>query len=268
MPWDYWVDARSPRPLTAEAIEVLETVLARSPGHLMAIHLYIHAVEASSRPERAEGHADSLRYLVPGAGHLVHMPSHIYWRVGRYADASHANVLAAEVDEAYIAACNAQGFYAAAYYLHNIHFLWAASSMEGKSKVAIEAARKVATNVQIEMVEAFPGVEFFKTIPLLALTQFGRWDEILAEPAPPANLDYSNGIWHYVRATAFARKGDLQAARAEQTKLDALKRSTKVEFLDTIQYPATQLLAIADHLVLGEIAMGEIDYTSAIGHFE
>jgi tetratricopeptide (TPR) repeat protein len=268
MPWDYWVDARSPRPLTAEAIEVLETVLARSPGHPMAIHLYIHAVEASSRPERAEGHADSLRYLVPGAGHLVHMPSHIYWRVGRYADASHANVLAAEVDEAYIAACNAQGFYPAAYYPHNIHFLWAASSMEGKSKVAIEAARKVATNVQIEMVEAFPGVEFFKTIPLLALTQFGRWDEILAEPAPPANLDYSNGIWHYVRATAFARKGDLQAARAEQTKLDALKRSTKVEFLDTIQYPATQLLAIADHLVLGEIAMGEIDYTSAIGHFE
>jgi len=268
MPWDYWVDAESPRPLTAEAIEVLETVLARSPAHPMAIHLYIHAVEASSNPARAEGPADTLRHLVPGAGHLVHMPSHIYWRVGRYADASAANVLAAEVDEAYIAACNAQGFYPAAYYPHNIHFLWAASSMEGKSEIAIEAARKVAANVQIEMVEAFPGVEFFKTIPLLALTQFGRWDEILAEPAPPAGHDYSNGIWHYVRATAFARKGELDAARAEQTKLAALKTSTKVEFLDTIQYPATRLLDIADHLVLGEIAMGENDHAGAIGHFE
>ena len=138
--------------------------------HPLALHLYIHAVEASSTPGRAEVAADTLGDLVPGAGHLVHMPSHIYWRVGRYHDAAEANVKAAAVDEAYIAACNAQGFYPASYYPHNLHFLWAASSMEGRSEVAIEAARKVADNVRLEMIAQFPSVEFFHTIPLLALT--------------------------------------------------------------------------------------------------
>jgi hypothetical protein len=114
------------------------------------------------------------------------MPAHLYWRVGRYHDAAEANVRAAAVDEAYIAQCNAQGFYPAMYYPHNIHFLWAASSMEGRSAVAIDAARKVAANVRLEQIDQFPAVEFFHTIPLLALVQFGRWDEVLAEPEPRA----------------------------------------------------------------------------------
>ena len=268
MPWDYWLDPENPKPLTVEVLDVLETVLGRSPQHPLAIHLYIHAVEASSAPERAEAFADTLRTLVPSAGHLVHMPSHIYWRVGRYADASAANVLAAAVDEAYIAACNAQGFYPAAYYPHNIHFLWAASTMEGRSAIAIESARKVAANVQLEMIEQFPGVEFFNTIPLLALTRFGRWDEILLEPAPPANLEYSTAIWHYVRATAFAKKGDLDAARAEHVKLVQLREAANVTFLDSIFYPATQLLTIADDLVQGDIAMAQDQYGEAIAHFQ
>lgn len=267
MPWDYWLDPENPRPLTVEVLTALETVLDRSPEHPLAIHLYIHAVEASSQPERAEMPADNLANLVPGAGHLVHMPSHIYWRVGRYADASEANVKAAAVDEAYIAACNAQGFYPAAYYPHNIHFLWAASSMEGRSAVAIEAARKVAANVRIEMIEEFPGVEFFNTIPLLALTQFGKWDEVLAEPQPPANLEYSNAIWHYVRATAFAQQGDVNAARSEYEKFGPLRDETDVVFLDSIYYPATMLLTIADALIQGEIAMAEERYDDAIGYF-
>jgi len=267
MPWDYWLDPEKPKPLTEEVLAALEGVLERNPEHALAIHLYIHAVEASSQPERAEAPADTLRDLVPGAGHLVHMPSHIYWRVGRYADASEANVLAAAVDEAYIAACNAQGFYPAAYYPHNIHFLWAASSMEGRSAVAIEAARKVAANVRLEMIDQFPGVEFFNTIPLLALTQFGRWDEVLAEPAPPSNLEYSTAIWHYVRATAYVNKGDLDAARAEHAKLVPLRDETDVTFLDTIYYPATMLLTIADALVQGEIAMAEDRHDEAIAHF-
>ncbi|MGI9203675.1 MAG: tetratricopeptide repeat protein [Woeseiaceae bacterium] len=267
MPWDYWLDPENPKPLTVEVLTALETVLERSPQHPLAIHLYIHAVEASSQPERAEMPADNLADLVPGAGHLVHMPSHIYWRVGRYADASEANVKAAAVDEAYIAACNAQGFYPAAYYPHNIHFLWAASSMEGRSAVAIEAARKVAANVRIEMIEEFPGVEFFNTIPLLALTQFGRWDEVLAEPQPPANLEYSNAIWHYVRATAFAQMGDVQAAESEYAKFSPLRDETDVVFLDSIYYPATMLLTIADALIQGEIAMAEERYADAIAYF-
>ena len=267
MPWDYWVDADKPKPMTVEVLDALETVLARSPDHPMAIHLYIHAVEASSDPGRAEAPADRLANLVPGAGHLVHMPAHIYWRVGRYHDASEANVRAAAVDESYIAQCNAQGFYPAMYYPHNIHFLWAASSMEGRSKVAIEAARKVAANVRLEMIDEFPAVEFFHTIPLLALTQFGRWDEILAEPQPRADLEFSNGIWHYARATAYARKNDLDAARAEHAKLVPLKDATDVHFLDTLHYPATQLLAVADSLVLGEIAMADGDLDGAVTHF-
>ena len=267
MPWDYWLDPESPKPKTREVIDALETVLARSPRHALAIHLYIHAVEASSSPERAERHADVLRDLVPGAGHLVHMPAHIYWRVGRYHDASEANVKAAAVDEAYIAQCNAQGFYPALYYPHNIHFLWAASSMEGRSEVAIEAARRVQANVALEMIEQFPSVEFFHTIPLLALTQFGQWDDVLAEPQPPSDLDYSNAIWHYARATALARKNDLEAARAEYESLVPLRESASVSFLDSVDYPASQLLLIADELVLGEIAMAQGNADSAAEHF-
>jgi tetratricopeptide (TPR) repeat protein len=267
MPWDYWLDPDNPKPLTEEVLAALEGVLERNPQHPLAIHLYIHAVEASSKPERAESPADTLRDLVPGAGHLVHMPSHIYWRVGRYADASEANVQAAAVDEAYIAACNAQGFYPAAYYPHNIHFLWAASSMEGRSAIAIESARKVAANVRLEMIEEFPGVEFFNTIPLLALTQFGRWDEVLAEPPPPANLEYSTAIWHYARATAYAKQGMLDDARAEHAKLVPLRDVTDVTFLDSIYYPATMLLTIADALVQGDIAMADDRHEEAIAHF-
>ncbi len=268
MPWDYWLDPESPKPETVEVIGALEGVLARTPDHPLAIHLYIHAVEASSSPERAEVGADVLVSLVPGAGHLVHMPAHIYWRVGRYHDASEVNVLAAAVDEAYIAACNAQGFYPAAYYPHNIHFLWAASTMEGRSEIAIDAGRRVAANIQLEMIEQFPGVEFFHTIPLLALTRFGRWDDVLSEPQPAEQLDFSNAIWRYARATAYAAQGDLTAARAERRVLVELLESDKIHHIDSVDYPASLLLAIADALVLGDIAMTEGDLGAAVGHFE
>ncbi len=267
MPWDYWIDPDNPRPHTEEVIAALETVLARSPDHPMALHLYLHAVEASSKPERAEAAADRLTNLVPGAGHLVHMPSHIFWRLGRYHDASAANERAAAVDESYIAQCNAQGFYPAMYYPHNIHFLWAAASMEGRSAVAIEAANRVAANVHVGVINEFPMVEFFHTIPLLALTQFGRWDEILQQPQPAPELDYSNAIWHYVRATAFAAKGDLAAATAEHTAMQPLRDSDKVLYLDGVMYPASQLLAIADELVQGDMAMASGDHNSAITHY-
>ena len=267
MPWNYWIDADNPKPLTVEAIDKLEEVLARNPLHPMAIHLYIHAVESSSKPERAEAPADILLDLVPGAGHLVHMPSHIYWRVGRYADASKSNEMAAAVDEAYIAACNAQGFYPAAYYPHNIHFLWASSSMEGRSKVAIEAGEKVAKNVRIEMIDQFPGVEFFKTIPMQSLVQFGRWNEALQQPAPAERLEYANGIWHYTRAIAFANTGELTMAKKEQAMLGAYKNTDDVLHLDSIYYPASMLLDIADSLALGEIAMAEDNTTEAIEQF-
>jgi tetratricopeptide (TPR) repeat protein len=267
MPWDYWVDPDNPKPNTVEVIRALEGVLERAPDHALALHLYIHAVEASSSPGRAEEAADLLAELVPGAGHLVHMPSHIYWRVGRYNDASEANVRAAAVDEAYIAACNAQGFYPAAYYPHNIHFLWAAAAMEGRSAVSIEAGEKVAANVAMEMIEQYPGVEFFHTIPLLSLTRFARWDEILATPAPADNLEFSTGIWHYARGTALARTGDVAAARAELEALQPHLASEVILAIDAVDYPASQVLSIAHHLVEGEIALAEDDLDSALAHF-
>jgi len=267
MPWDYWIDADNPKPLAQEAIVILEAVLQRNPFHPMALHLYIHAVESSSEPERAEQPADRLINQVPGAGHLVHMPSHIYYRIGRYADASRANELAAAVDEKYIAACNAQGFYPAAYYPHNIHFLWSSSSMEGRSAVAIEAGKKVANNVKIEMIDQFPGVEFFKTIPIQSLVQFGLWDEILKEDPPAERLEYANGIWHYARAVAFANKGEIEKAQAEQAAISTFKENQDILFLDSISYPASMLLQIAEALASGEIALAGNDPESAISHF-
>ena len=267
MPWAYWLGDGDPKPDTVKVISSLERIIKNDPDHPLALHLYIHAIEASKSPERAEAAADLLANLVPGSGHLVHMPSHIYWRVGRYHDASEANVRAAAVDEEYIAQCNAQGFYPALYYPHNIHFLWAASSMEGRSEVSIAAARKVAANIRLEQIEQFPTVEFFHTIPLLALTQFGRWDELLAEPQPPEGLSYSNAIWHYARGVAFSRKGEIDAAKAEHSALEALIGSVKVVFLDSRDYPASTLLGIANNLLTGEIAIAENDLDLAISVF-
>jgi len=266
-PWDYWSDATTPRPEIVPVIAALESTIARSPKHPLALHLYLHAMEASATPEKAEPAADALYTLVPGSGHLVHMPAHIFWRVGRYNDAAEANIQAAKVDEEYIKQCNAQGFYPAMYYPHNIHFLWSAASMQGQSKVAIEAARKLAANVRMEQIDQFPTVEFFHTVPLLSLVQFGHWDEILAEPQPRADLAYSNAIWRYARGVAFANKGDVKAARAERAALVPLKANEKVMVLDGSDYPASQLLSIADSLLLGEIALASKDSKTAIARF-
>ena len=267
MPWDYWSADGAPKPETEEVIATLERIIARSPEHPLALHLYIHAVEASSNPGRAEDEADMLANLVPGSGHLVHMPAHIYWRVGRYDDAATANIRAAKVDEDYIAQCNAQGFYPALYYPHNIHFLWAASSMAGQREMAISTAQKLADNVRLEQIEQFPTIEFFKTVPMLALVQFGQWEEILSLEQPPEQLDYSNAIWHYARGVAAARTGYTESANAEREKLAALKGSVQISFLDTADYPASTLLTIADELLLGEVASAEARHEDAISHF-
>jgi tetratricopeptide (TPR) repeat protein len=215
MPWNYWSDDGIAKPETSAVIDSLDRVLVKEPDHPLALHLYIHALEASNDPGRAEAAADRLANLVPGAGHLVHMPSHIYYRIGRYNDAAEANIKAADVDEAYIASCNAQGFYPALYYPHNIHFLWAASTMQGQSALSIESARRVVANVRVEQVKAFPTVEFFRTVPLLSLVRFGKWDEILAEPHPHEGFMFAKSIWHYARGVALAAQGQTSDAQAE-----------------------------------------------------
>lgn len=267
MPWNYWSDDGIAKPETAAVIESLDRVLEAEPYHPLALHLYVHALEASNDPARAEPAADRLANLVPGAGHLVHMPSHIYYRVGRYNDAAIANQRAADVDEAYIASCNAQGFYPALYYPHNIHFLWSASTMQGQSALSIESARRVVDNVRIEQVEAFPTIEFFRTTPLLSLVRFAKWDDILKEPHPHEGFMFAKSIWHYARGVAYAAKGQGAMAESELTQLIPLKDDVAVTFLDSADYPGSVLVAIAIDLLRGEIAYRSGDFDTAAEEF-
>ena len=264
MPWNYWAEDGNPKPDTVKVINSLEDVLEKAPDHPLAIHLYIHAVEASSSPERAEAAADRLRDLVPGAGHLVHMPAHIYWRVGRYHDASEANIRAAQVDEEYIAQCNAQGFYPALYYPHNIHFLWAASTMEGRSGLSIESALKVAKYVGPEQIKQFPVVEFFHTVPLLSYVRFGKWKEILSYSAPEQDFKYSTGIYHYARGIAFSSLGKNEEALKERSYIKPLIDTPEIKNLVKSGQPSAKLLEIADNLLLGQIEFKNGNYEASI----
>ena len=267
MPWNYWLDDGKPRSDTVKVITKLEEVLEKEPDHPLAIHLYIHAVEASNSPERAESAADRLGSLVPGAGHLVHMPAHIFWRVGRYQDASEANIKAAKVDEEYIAQCNAQGFYPAAYYPHNIHFLWAASTMEGRSELSIESALKVSKYVSLEQIKMFPTIEYFHTIPLLSYVRFGKWDEILNFPKPTPEFKYSQGIYHYARGMAYSANGELDKAREEQVQILPLKDSEEVKVIIKGGQPSGLLLDIANELLLGQIEFSKSNFSLASKYF-
>ena len=267
MPWNYWADDGDPKPDTIKVINSLESVLNDNPDHPLAIHLYIHAVEASSDPGRAEGPADRLGKLVPGAGHLVHMPAHIYWRIGRYHDASLVNIEAAKVDEKYIAQCNAQGFYPALYYPHNVHFLWAASTMEGRSKLSIESALKVSKYVRIEQIKQIPFLEFFHTIPLLSYVRFAKWDEILAYDRPIKEFKFSLGVYHYARSIAFASKGDIDNAKKEQSKILPLKDAPEIQVIIKAGQPSDKLLEIANHLALGQIELASMNLDASIMHF-
>ena len=269
MPWDYYVDPETPKPETRELVATLERVIARSPDHVGALHLYIHAVEPSSTPGRGEAAADRLGPLSPGAGHLVHMPSHIYLRIGRYADASAANERAAAADESYITQCRAQGFYPAAYYPHNIHFLYASAAFEGRSAVSIGAARKLTANMTPEMVAAVPIVEEFVPMELYALARFGRFDEILAAPRPPAEWRYATGAWHYVRGMAKATRGDLAGARDE---LAAVESFAAEPDLQSLYYASgstpSQLLTIGARVLEARIAGEAGDWSRAIDLLE
>ena len=268
MPWNYWAEDGNPKPDTVKVISTLERVLELDENHPLAIHLYIHAVEASSDPGRAEAAADRLGKLVPGAGHLVHMPSHIYWRVGRYKDASQANIEAAKVDEDYIAQCNAQGFYPALYYPHNIHFLWAASTMEGKSQLSIESALKVSKYVSEEQIRSVPLLEFFHTPPLLSYVRFGKWQEILDYKEPIEDFKYSRSIFNYAKSVAYAATGDIENAKKHQKLITSFVDSAEVGAMVKAGHPTKQLIEIANNLAMGSISMYQKDYLSAINNFE
>ena len=267
MPWDYWGPDGEAKPDTQAVIASLEAVMDADPDHPLALHLYIHALEASSNAAKAEPAADRLANLVPGSGHLVHMPSHIYFRVGRYQDSALANIRAAEVDEAYIAQCNAQGFYPALYYPHNIHFLWASATMQGQSALSLDSARRVVANVRVEQVEQFPTIQFFRTVPMLSLVRFARWEEILEEPKPYEPFAFARAIWHYGRGVAHAALGDAGAARVELAAIEGLESEVDEIFMGNV-YPARDLLGIAKSLLRGEMAYRSGDAANAVLAFE
>src|SRR5262245_33462433 len=206
-PWNLWTREGTPQPGTEELVQTLERVLARNPNHPGALHLYIHAVEASTQPERAEPAADRLLPLMPGAGHMVHMPSHIYWRVGRYTDAVNSNAKAVLADRAYFKTAQPSMIYRGLYYPHNIDFIWHSASMQGRNAETNRAAREFADNAPAEMIKAMPDMETAPAAPIAALVRFGRWAEVLAYPAPPREWLYTTGVWRYARGISFNAKG-------------------------------------------------------------
>src|SRR3989454_7775955 len=266
-PWGYWTRDGTPYERTAEIVALTEKVIARDPQHPGALHLYIHLMEAKEA-EKAEPAADRLLTLMPAAGHMVHMPAHIYQRVGRYTDAVRSNELAIAADEDYISQCRAQGLYPMAYFPHNIHFLWFAATAEGRSKLAIEAARKAASRVDDETLKQVPLLAGFRVVPYFALTRFGKWDEMLREPEPPDTSAYLRGMWHYARGVSFLGKGQPDAAEQELAKLnETLKDKSLDQPLFSLN-TGRAVLSIAPEVLSGEIATARKNYDAAIAHLE
>jgi tetratricopeptide (TPR) repeat protein len=268
-PWDYWEkDGRPKYESTRTVLEVLESAIERNPHHEGALHYYIHAVEAVD-PARGEVAADRLRGLAPGAGHLVHMPSHIYMQVGRYSEAFDVNIQAVEADEGYITQCRAQGIYPLNYYPHNLHFLVWAATMQGRSSAALAAARKVASRVPADMHgDDWALYQSFLSMPLEIMLRFGMWDEILAEPRPPAGSHFWTGMWHFARGMASARTNQQEAAQGELRALNAIVEDpttpeTMVGFSD-----ASTLLTIARELLAGELRLADGEVQLALANLE
>ncbi len=211
MPWDYWTQARTPKPETEEVFATLRHVMARVPDHPGANHLYIHAVEAGPTPELGLPSADRLVDSVPGAGHLVHMSSHVYMRVGQYADAVRANERAVRVDRDYIRQCRAQGFYVGVYYPHNLHFLWWAQLVDGRSADALKTAERCAEYANDSVCGPSKVLEAprLRHLPWITAVRFGQWDRILAVPKPPETNDFAvdRALWHFTRGLAMSSTG-------------------------------------------------------------
>jgi len=263
MPWDYWQKDGSPKPETARVLASVESVLRREPNHVGALHYHLHLLEASNDPDRAVASADRLGPLMPAAGHMVHMPAHIYIRVGRYADAAEANERAIRADEDYLSQCQVQGLYPVSYYPHNLHFLWAAATLEGRSEAAVEAARRVAEKVPHHHAGGLAWTADFPVTPLLAYTRFGRWQEVLTEPEPPATQPYARGIWHYARGLGFVARGQLDRSAGELSALRALLGHDA--FKTTLKdLPLLTNLEIAARIVEGELAARRGDAVTAI----
>ena len=262
-PWDYWsgdYDDRSPNPGTEELVAALETAMEINPNNPGACHYYIHAVEAAY-PEKAESCADRLAGLMPGAGHIVHMPGHIYVRVGRYADAVRANEHAVHEDESYIADQSPMGIYPAAYYPHNYHFMAFAATMAGMSEKAMEASETVSPKVPREVAMEVTFIQNAVVLPQLTAVTFGKWDEVLEMPEPDQDLYHAAAMDAYARGVALAAKGNAEKARESLAKIAELEKKGNPDGQQTVY-------SIAAHALEGEILLRSGDAAGAVPHFQ
>ncbi len=267
-PWNLWLKTGEPQPWTPQIIDILEGILRKNPRHAQAVHLYIHATEASSNPERCLPYANTLRALIPGSGHLVHMPSHTYINTGHYHEGVLANERAVQIDSQYIEACHVAGVYPFGYYPHNWHFLTACAALEGRSKKALEASQFLAQYIADKGIMAQPDRLFSQTLystPWFIMVKFGRWDKILTEPKPSDTLLYPLAVWTYAQGMALAATGKAQKAQECLSILKKLEFDTtiaKIELTDSSK--ATTIVAISRLVLEGEIAYRKGNLQSAI----
>lgn len=259
-PWDLYEQDGAPKPGVDEMVSILEGVLKRSPSSIGAIHFYIHAVEASPHPERAEAYADRLRKIAPEAGHLLHMPSHIYLRVGRYDDAIAVNDRAVAADHKYLDAWKPQTMYTMMYHPHNIHMRWSALCDIGRGAEAADAVRQLDEAVPWDMIRQMPPLEGFRSVDYLSPVRFGKWAEILAMPAPPEGMRLAAAFWHYARGMALAATGKFDDARAEQDSVAAIGDQIPPDAIMGAN-AAKPVVALATQMLRGEIAArsGQLD---------
>jgi len=270
-PWNYWLKDGTAQPWTPELVAILEGVIKKNPDHHGANHLYIHAVEASKNPHRGLASADKLRFLAPGAGHLVHMPAHIYIRTGKYHEGSLANIRAVKSDEEYINQCNQQGFYPLSYYPHNYHFLWATATLEGDSKTAIDAAIKTSQKPPDSLMSVcgYETLQHFAAIPLYAFVTFGKWGEILNYEKPKDDRPYIVAVWHYARAMAFIAANNIAEAEKEIISLESFRGNETIDNLLIWGFNSAGILVnIAIETSRGELAAKKKNYSEAIAHLE
>jgi len=251
-PWKLWSLDGKPAPGTEEIVATLEKVLAKDDGHPGANHYYIHAVEASTHPEKAVASADRLGDMMPGAGHLVHMPAHIYQRVGRYADASEANRRAAKADLAYMQKVQPWGYYPM-YLGHNYGFLSYSSAMEGRAAESVSASREAAKAIPPGMIDMMPGMDFFVAEPLLAMVRFGKYDDLLAEPRPDAKYQVLTAFWLHGHGMALAAKGQLDEAEKDRAALVELSGKVAPDLLAGLN-PAKDVILLAAKVLEARIA--------------
>ena len=264
-PWDYWTaGGTQPTNRTAQLVAVLERVLARNPTHPGAAHYYIHAMEASSRPEKALPAARMLARQIPGAGHIVHMPSHIYYRLGMYREALQSNLDAVAADERYFGAAASDPVYRGAYYPHNIHFVMVSALMGGDGRAALDAAGKLDEEVGPELLKAIGALQPVKAAPYFAHVQFSDADTLLALPDPGPDFILVQAMWRYARAVGHARKGALDAARIEIAALERIETSGDFKPLADWAIPGPEIVKTARLVAQARLADAEGDLPRAI----